>query len=34
LTYPREGVLQVLNCFEQLEKGLPPPQQVSREKMY
>ncbi len=34
LTYPRESVFQVLNCFEQLEKGLPLSHQASREKSY
>ena len=34
LTYPKESTYQVLDCFERLEKGLPLPQQVSREKMY
>ena len=34
LTYPRESTYQVLDCFERLEKGLPLPQQVDREKMY
>ena len=34
LTYPKESILQVLNCYDHLEKGLEIPQQVSREKMY
>jgi glyoxylate/hydroxypyruvate reductase A len=34
LTYPKESTYQVLDCFDRLEKGLPLPQQVSREKMY
>lgn len=34
LTYPKESTLQVLNCFDHLEKGLEIPQQVSRKKMY
>ena len=34
LTYPKESTYQVLDCFERLEKGLPLPQQVDREKMY
>ena len=34
LTYPKESTYQVLHCFECLEKGLPLPQQVDREKMY
>lgn len=34
LTYPKESTYQVLDCFKRLEKGLPLPQQVDREKMY
>ena len=34
LTYARESVLQMLNCFECVEKGLPLPQQVDRERKY
>ena len=34
LTYPRESVLQMLACFERVEKGLPLPHQVDRKKMY
>ncbi len=34
LTYARESVLQMLDCFERVEKGLPLPQQVDRERRY
>lgn len=34
LTYPHESVLQVFHCFDLMEKGLPIPQQVDRQKMY
>ena len=34
LTYARESVLQMLDCFERVEKGLPLLQQVDRERRY
>ena len=34
LTYPKESVYQVLECFNRLEKGLFLPQRVDRKKMY
>ena len=34
LTYPRESVYQVLDCFERVQKGLPLLQQVDRTRMY
>ena len=34
LTHPKASVYQVLNCFDQMEKGLPIPQLVDRQKMY
>ena len=34
LTYPRESVLQVLDCFKRVEEGLPLLHQVDRKKMY
>jgi glyoxylate/hydroxypyruvate reductase A len=34
LTYPRESVLQMLDCLERVEKGLPLPQQVDRTRNY
>ena len=34
LTYPKESVLQLMDCLETIEKDLPLTQEVSREKMY
>ena len=34
LTYPKESIYQMLHCFDQMEKGLPIPQLVDRQKMY
>ena len=34
LTYPRESVYQVLDCFERVQKGLHLLQQVDRTRMY
>tara|TARA_B110000211_G_scaffold194578_1_gene222813 strand:+ start:691 stop:1611 length:921 start_codon:yes stop_codon:yes gene_type:complete len=34
LTYPEQGVHQVLESFERVEKGLPLKRQVNRKKMY
>jgi phosphoglycerate dehydrogenase-like enzyme len=34
LTYPKESVLQMMDCLEKIEKDLPLTQEVSREKMY
>ena len=34
LTYPEEGIHQVLESFERVEKGLPLKHQIDRKKMY
>ena len=34
LTYPKEGIHQVLESFERVEKGLPLKHQIDRKKMY
>ena len=34
LTYPKQGVLQVLESFNLVKKGLAPRYQVDRDKMY
>lgn len=34
LTYPKQGVLQVLESFDLVKKGLTPRYQVDRDKMY
>jgi glyoxylate/hydroxypyruvate reductase A len=34
LTYPKESVIQVLESFDLIKKGLKPRFQVDREKMY
>jgi len=34
LTFPKQSVHQVLDCFDRVKKGLPLPQEVDRKKMY
>jgi glyoxylate/hydroxypyruvate reductase A len=34
LTYPRESVLQMLDCFKRVEGGLPLLNEIDRKKMY